>query len=176
MTVKKFKLITQARKQCKGWERCRFGTYIRTFWYLVSNKFHNYSVFTDLWRLWGAWLWKNTKYMENNWFSKDSIIFKSLKKGESYLAGQSRQIISYSAGPLNPPIYILVCSFAPPGPSDHISSIRRCNNHIRQLSFFDKELRGSQIATKVSFKWFKIVEVSKSTILYKILLFSLGLC
>ena len=85
-----------------------------------------------------------------------AYLINLINLGESYLAGQSRQIISYLAGqsrqinsylaghvpPNNflfggtpyPLFYILVCSFAPPGPIHHPSYIRRCSNHIRQLS------------------------------------------
>ena len=52
-----------------------------------------------------------------------------------YLAGLSRQIGNYLAGPLNHPIYILVCSFAPPGPrhqatSEDVTII--LDNYLRQ--------------------------------------------
>ena len=51
MTVKKYELIAQAKKQPISLDICPFHHYIGTFWYLVSKKFNDHPVIIHLDRL-----------------------------------------------------------------------------------------------------------------------------
>ena len=95
------------------------------------------------------------KPSKHPWNTKENI-WKNPWNVLEIWRNMSRQIISYLAehvppnnflfggtvppnrklfgGTPYPLIYILVCSFAPPGPRHHPSYIRRCSNHTLQLS------------------------------------------